>query len=252
MIKCYAAIRTVMTGTVLAVTAASAQAEWKGSAEAGFVSARGNTHTDTANGKLDFANQLEFWKHAFYFANLYGSTDSISSANRWETRWQSDYKITEPLYWFGGLRYERDHFGAFSYQESATTGIGYKFIDNDRTKLNAQLGFGIKESQEQSLITDDDDRVIDRIEGDTATRAVATLGANLEHALTPSTKIVNKLLVESASDNTLLQNDLALQVAINATFSLSVGYGIRQNTSPPPDSERTDTVTTLNLVYKLD
>jgi putative salt-induced outer membrane protein len=231
--------------------ATAAHAEWKGSTEAGFVSARGNTHTDSANGKLDLANQLETWKHALYIAGLYGSTDSISSANRWETRWQSDYKITDPLYWFGGLRYERDHFGAFSYQESAATGVGYKFIDNAATKLNGQVGFGIKKSEEQTLITDESDRVIDRVEGETATRGLITLGGNLEHALTPTTKIVDKLLVEMASDNTLMQNDLALQVAINDSFSLSVGYGIRQNTSPPPGAERTDTITTLNLVYKL-
>lgn len=236
---------------LLALTATPANAEWQGSGEAGFVSARGNTNTDTANGKVDIANELEQWKHALYLAGLYGSTDSISSANRWETRWQSDYKITEPLFWFGGLRYERDHFGAFSYQESATTGAGYKFIDNDITKLSAQLGFGIKKSEEQTLITDEAERVIERVEGETATRGLATFGVNLDHALTPTTKIINKLLVEAASDNTLVQNDLALQVAINDSFSLSVGYGVRQNTSPPPGAERTDTMTTVNLVYKL-
>lgn len=231
--------------------AANAHAEWKGGIEAGVVSARGNTHTDTANGKVDIANELEYWKHALYIAGLYGATDEITSANRWETRWQSDYKITDRWFWFGGVRYERDHFGAFSYQESAATGSGYKFIENDRTKLNGQLGVGVKRSEEQTLVTDESDRVIDRIEGETATRGLLTLGGNLEHALTPTTKIIDKLLVEVASDNTLMQNDLALQVAINETFSLSVGYGIRQNTSPPPGAERTDTITTLNLVYKL-
>lgn len=251
MLRTHFPVRNSIALTWLALATTTAHAQWKGTGEAGLVSARGNTYTDTANGKLDIANELEQWKHALYLAGLYGSTDAISSANRWESRWQSDYKITEPLYWFGGLRYERDHFGAFSYQESATTGAGYKFIDNDTTKFNAQLGFGIKKSQEQTLITDDADRVIERVEGDTATRALTTLGANLEHALTPTTKIVDRLLIEAASDNTLLQNDLALQVAINDSFSLSVGYGVRQNTSPPPGAERTDTVTTLNLVYNL-
>lgn len=251
MLRPYFIARNSIVPIWLALAATTANAQWKGNVEAGLVSARGNTQTDTANGKVDIANQLEQWKHALYLAGMYGSTDAISSANRWESRWQSDYKITDPLYWFGGLRYERDHFGAFSYQESATTGAGYKFIDNDVTKLSAQIGFGIKKSQEQTLITDDADRVIERIEGETATRGLTTVGVNLDHALTPTTKIVDKLLVEAASDNTLLQNDLALQVAINDSFSLSVGYGIRQNTSPPPGAERTDTVTTLNLVYNL-
>lgn len=235
----------------LMLSGAHAHADWSGSAEAGGVSARGNTNTNTANAKLDLTDQLEFWKHNFAGAGLYGSNSTATTAKRWDARWQSDYRITDPLYWFGGLRYERDYFGSFSYQASATTGLGYKFIDNDRTKLSAQAGTGIKRSREQTLVENEDDEVVDRIQGDVAERVLFSFGSSFEHALTDTTKVLNKLLVESASDNTFIQNDLALQVAINSSLSLSAGYGIRENTSPPPGSVRTDQITTLNLVYKL-
>ncbi|MDB6063017.1 MAG: hypothetical protein JWM78_3120 [Verrucomicrobiaceae bacterium] len=235
----------------LILASTSVHAQWSGSGEVGAVSARGNSHTDNANAKLDIADQIDDWKHSFYAAGLYGSQDSETSANRWETRWQSDYNITPRLYWFGGLRYERDQFGAFSFQESASTGAGYKFIDNDTTKFAAQLGVGAKRAREQTVVKDESNDVIDRINGDTTTRGLATAGANFEHTLTATTKVIDKLVVEAASDNTFIQNDLALQVAINDKFSLSVGYGVRENTSPAPDSERIDTITTLNLVYKI-
>jgi len=236
---------------LLIVSSAYAQADWLGSGELGAVSSRGNSDTDTLNAKLDIANETDVWKHALYAGGLYGSNDIGTTAQRWDARWQTDYRITDPLFWFGAARYERDHFGSFAYQESLSTGLGYKFIDNEITKLSAQVGAGIKRSEEQTLVKNDADEVIDRIEGESATRALFSVGVDFAHALTDTTKILNKLLIESTSSNTFIQNDLALQVSINSSLALSVGYGIRQNSSPPPDSERMDTVTTLNLVYKI-
>ncbi len=242
-----------MLAGALLTAAAPTHAEWTGSGEVGAVSARGNTDSNSANAKIDVANEIDRWKHSVYFNELYGSNNSITSNNRWETRLQTDYKITEPLYVFGGLRYERDHFGAYSYQASATTGLGYKLIDTDVTKFSVQGGVGIKKARPQTLVKEEDsDRVIDRIDGPVETRGDVVAGAKFEHALTGNTKILDTFLMEATSANTFMQNDLALQVSMNEHFALSVAYGIRQNTSPPPDAERRDTITTLSVVYKLD
>lgn len=236
-----------------ALPAMNAHAEWTGSGEVGAVSARGNTDSNSANAKIDVANELEYWKHSIYATSLYGSSNDISTNNRWETRLQSDYKITEPLYVFGALRYERDHFGAYAYQGSATTGLGYKLIDNDTTKFSVQGGVGVKKARPQTLVKDEDDsdRVLYRIYEPVETRGNVVAGAKFEHKLTANTKILDTFLAEATSANTFIQNDLALQVSMNDRFALSVAYGIRQNTSPPPDSERRDTITTLSVVYKL-
>jgi putative salt-induced outer membrane protein len=80
---------------------------------------------------------------------------------------------------------------------------------------------------------------------------VATLTSNYEHALTENTKITNKLLAESGSNNTAVQNDLALQVSMTKALALAVGYGVRYNSDPPPLAESTDTLMTVNLVYNI-
>jgi putative salt-induced outer membrane protein len=241
----------ILTAIGFTVISSGSHAEWIGSGELGAVAARGNSESNSANAKLDIASEVERWKHSLYVYQLYGSNDSVTSANRWETRWQSDYKITEPLYWFGGLRYERDHFGAFSYQQSATTGLGYKLIDNDTTKLSVQGGFGIKKSEPQTLVKDESGEVIDRINDEAVTRADVVAGVKFEHALTGNTKVLDTFLAEATSENTFIQNDLSLQVSMSEKLALSVGFGLRQNSSPPPDSKRTDTVTTLSVVYKI-
>jgi putative salt-induced outer membrane protein len=243
--KSFAAVLWVMSGNY-------AFADWTGSGQVGVVHAHGNTDSTTANAKIDATDQLEMWKHTFGLNALYSESDEVTSGNRWDTAWQSDYNLTEKVFWFGGLRYEEDKYGAFSYQATATTGFGYKFFDTDTTKLSTQAGVGYKRSRPQTLIEDPDTHeVTSREEGDVSNRGVITGGINFEHVLTPNTKVLDKFLVEAASDNTFMQNNLSLQVSMTDRLALSVGYELRQNTSPPAGQYRLDSLTTLNLVYKV-
>ena len=73
---------------------------------------------------------------------------------------------------------------------------------------------------------------------------------DLRHQLTDNTELFNTLLVESGKDNTFAQNDLGVSVAMNERFALKAGLQARHNTEVEGDStRRTDTLTTVNLVY---
>jgi putative salt-induced outer membrane protein len=203
----------VFGSLLLASLAVAAQAEWKGKGEVGIVFARGNSETETGNIKLDMATELERWKHGFGIAALRSSSENVLTAERYSANWQSDFKINDRSFWFGGLRYEQDEFSGFDYQASATTGYGYKFIDSDSVKLAGQLAY--------------------------------------EHQLTPTTELIDKLVVESGSDNTFASNDLSLQVSMTERLALSFGVGVRFNSDPPAGLKSTDTLTTVNLVVAL-
>lgn len=242
---------TTLAAVGLMTCATAHGGDWLGKAEAGYVMARGNTDTDSANAKIDVAYEVELWKHSLYAAALYGMNNEIKSAERWETRLQSDYKLTERVFVFGALRYEQDHFSGFDYQGSATVGVGYKFIDTEATKLTGTLGGGYRRLRPEQLIKDDSGQVIQRIPGEESSEFVGNAGAKFEHQLTASTKILDTLLVESGSTNTFAQNDLSLEVSMTDTLALALGYSVRHNTDPPPGLEKTDRLTTVNLVYNL-
>jgi putative salt-induced outer membrane protein len=213
--------------------------------------ASGNTEAKSANMKFDLKRESEKWINTFFVGALYGENASFSTAERYEAKYQADFKINDRLSWFGALRGEQDRFSGFVYQATASTGASYKFIDSPTTKLQASLGAGYRRLKNEVLVKTDAGEVIDRIEGDVESEPVGTLSSDFEHSFTESTKITNKLLVESGSDNTALQNDIALQVSMTETLALAVGLGIRYNTDPPPLSESTDTLTTINLVYNI-
>jgi putative salt-induced outer membrane protein len=241
----------LVAAALLAVIAPAAQAQWTGKAELGVLLADGNTESKSANTKLDLTHQGTKWKNNFYFAALYGENAEFANAERYEARYQADVKMTDKLSWFFGLRGEEDRFSGFAYQATASTGVTYKFIDNPKTKFDTSIGAGYRRLQPQVLIQTDAGEVIARIKGEEDSEPVATLGSNYEHAFTDSTKVTNKFLAEAGSDNTSVQNDLALAVNMTDTLALAVGIGVRYNSDPPPLAESTDTLFTVNLVYNI-
>ena len=234
-----------------AFIAPAAHAQWTGKAELGYLQSSGNAESTSANTKLDLKRESEKWINTFYVGALYGNNGEFTNAERYEARYQLDYKINDRLSWFGALRGEKDKFSGFVYQATVSTGAAYKFIDTPTTKLAFSLGAGYRQLQSEVLIKSDAGEVIDRIEGEEESDPVVTVGSTYEHNFTENTKITNKFLAEAGSENTALQDDLALQVSMTKTLALAVGYGIRYNTDPPPLSETTDTLITVNLVYNI-
>ena len=72
-----------------------------------------------------------------------------------------------------------------------------------------------------------------------------------KHQLTGNTELYDTLLVESGSDNTFMQNDIGIAVAMNDRFALKAGLQARRNSNVEPGTKKTDTLTTINLVYKM-
>jgi putative salt-induced outer membrane protein len=241
----------ILAATSILALAAPAHAQWTGKAELGFLQSTGNTESASANTKVDLTRDGEKWKHNVAAAALFSENAEFSTAERYEARYQADYKITDKLSWFGALRGEQDRFSGFAYQATLSTGASYKFIDTPATKFDASLGAGLKRSKAETLVKSDAGEVLDRIEGEVDDETVATLGANYEHSFNESTKITNKLLAEFGADNSAVANDIALQVSMTQSLALAVGFGIRYNSDPPPLAEQTDTLTTVNLVYNI-
>jgi putative salt-induced outer membrane protein len=242
---------TLFALVLLLAAGGPAHAQWTGKAELGYLQTGGNTESASANTKFDLVHEGEKWRNNFFVGALYSENAEFATAERYEARYQADYKINDRLSWFGALRGEQDRFSGFAYQATVSTGATYKFIDQTDTRLDVSLGAGYRRSREETLVKSDAGEVLDRIPGPLEGEAVATLSSNYEHAFTASTKLRNKLLAEYGADNTSLANDIALEVSMTSTLALAVGFGIRYNSDPPPLAESTDTLTTINLVYNI-
>jgi len=222
---------------VLCASATPALADWTGKGDVGVSIATGNSENQAASANLELKNKVDQWQHTVGFAGNYGNDGNVTTAQRWEVRGQTQYEFAERTYAFGAARYEDDRFSQFDYQATLSGGLGYRIIDTDKTKFWVQGGPGYRFAEIRETGESEDGLIF---RGD----------VGFEHQLTATTKVVDRLLVEAGSDNTYVQNDLGLEVTITGALGLRVGYQVRHNTDVDPGIEKTDTLTTVGLLYE--
>lgn len=222
---------------------------WTGTGQLGFLASQGNSEAKSANGLLDLAYLTGPWKHSLHLGLLYGENAGITSAERWNALWQSDYSITPRLYAFGTLRYEHDLFDGFQYQGSGAAGLGYKILQTQSISLSGQVGAGYMLSRPELLTKNAAGAVIARTLQPSQDYAIATAGLQYSQKLTATTTLSDTFLVNAGSANTLITNALALTVKMSTQLALSLGYNIQDNTKPPAGIKSLDSTETVNLVF---
>jgi putative salt-induced outer membrane protein len=245
------AVLASTAGGIAAAAAPPPDGVWTGQGQGGLLVASGNSSATSLNAKLDLHRTDGPWKNLAFVGGLYGKNNGITSGERFEGQYELDHAINARLFWFGSLGAVKDFFSGFNYQATLATGVGYKFIDSANTKLSGTLGLGYQRLQTQQLLKNAAGVVVTRINGQARGSLVGSAGLVLEHKLSASTSLMDKLMITSGSLNTAIANDLALQVSMSDKLALSVGYGIRQNSAPAPGVKKLDQVTTVNVVYSI-
>lgn len=209
---------------------------WAGSGELGLAIAKGNTDSQTLVGKLGVGKETPRWKLSAGAAFLYGKSDDEENARRYEVFASSGYRLGERSYVLGALRNERDHFAPNEYQWTASAGYGFEAIKNDDTHLTFEAGPGYRWAKLQGVRVHNNEAVL---------RGFMDFG----HRLTETTELFNTLLIEAGGDNTFARNDFGVKVKMTDALALKAGFEVRHNTDVPVDTKRTDTLTTVNVVY---
>jgi putative salt-induced outer membrane protein len=222
-----------------------------GTGELGLAVSRGNTEAENFNAKLSLVQEADDWTHKFGLSalrarNRIALVDEDGaverryelSANRYQLNASSAYNMNPRASWVGALRYENDDFAAFAHQTTFSLGFGYKLVDNERTTLQTEIGPGYRRARR-------------RDDGATESDLILRGLVDYKQALTATTTLTNTLLFESGADNTFAQNDFGVSVAMNSRLALKAGLQLRHNTEVEATTKRTDTLTTVNLVYSL-
>ncbi|MDR9389914.1 MAG: DUF481 domain-containing protein [Wenzhouxiangella sp.] len=232
-------IRAVWVVLVLALVSTGAVAQtgqWSGSGELGLVFSRGNSDTESANASLEALYERDNWANESRLSGVYSRDSGETSSKRFVAANRTDYRFGEHRYAVGALRYDRDRFSSLKYQASAALGYGYRLLDNKVHVLRVEAGPGLRLSQVRAT-------------GEEKNQLIGRAFFDYSWTISETTELENKLLIETGSDNTFAENAAALSVAINARMSLKAGLTVRHNTDVDPGKKKTDTLSTVNLVY---
>ena len=152
-------------------------------------------------------------------------------------------------FWFGGFRYQDDRFSGFRYQATIAVGIGHRFIDSDRTKLNGDSSAWVTRPRRPATRSIRLRSCWFPVRRTTRSRQSAVLTGSTRSAT--STKVYNNFAFEAARQNNFVRNEVGVSVAMTSRLALAVAYTVRYNTDPPVGYDKTETLLTVNIVYEV-
>ena len=237
-------IITLLSAITLTTSFTVNAADWQGQGEVGLVKTSGNTESENFNVGLDFKKELKAWRHEFGVAFYQASADDQRSANSIAADYTAKYSISDRRYLFSSISYLDDDFDGFTEQSSASLGYGYHVIKSKPTAWEVGIGIGYRDTSE--FIKQPDGS---RIEGKDLSGGTLVLRSDYRHQLTSNTQFSDKFTAEIGADNSFIENNASLSVAMNEKFALKAGLRIRHNTDPAPGADQTDTISSINLVY---
>jgi putative salt-induced outer membrane protein len=208
---------------------------WAGKATLGYLATSGNTENSTLNTGFEVGYTSGKWAHSLTAAAISASENEENTAEAYDLGWKSERKITDQDFLFGRLQWRKDNFGAYDTQFSQTLGYGRRLINNDKHKLNIELGVGARQSEPQ----------FGRDENET----IFTAGAYYRWQFSETAEFRQGLKAESGSANTYSESVTAISAKLMGDLALVASYTIKNNSDVPPLTEKTDTYTALSLEY---
>ena len=225
---------------LLCMQGAVAQEEktWTGEGEFGVNQTTGNTEYQNIIGKLAFTyTPTETWKHGLKLEALRTEDEERVTGESYELNLRSDYNLLEKGFLFGAFRYEDDKFSGYDYQSKLSFGYGQKFIDTKPRFLEVRAGGGVKQSQ---LENSDESEL----------EAILDLGLTFRQKVSSNSEFTQEFSVEIGDENIHSESNTGFLVNIGeSNMALKLSLDIKNNTEVPPDTEKTDTVTAVTLMY---
>ncbi|WP_115717288.1 DUF481 domain-containing protein [Gallaecimonas mangrovi] len=219
---------------------------WKGEAELGILVTTGNSEATNINGKLNIVHNMDKWRNTYLLQSLYTKSDDETTAEQYSGAAQGDYKFNDKEFWYIRGAYEKDRFSGYNYSSSVTSGYGsrvWQTEDGSFLELSAGLGYRSNEVDKDSD---------DYEEGDESDRGVITrLAGKFEYDISKTAIFRQELSTEVGLEDggSISKSITSLQANIIGSLAMKLSYTIQYSSQVPTDTEKTDTETSVTLLY---
>lgn len=116
---------------------------WDGTVEAGLNGSDGNTERIAFRVGATATRTTEQMVTSLAAAYQYGKSNGVEDTNRFEASARNEWLIKDSRWrYFLQARYEFDEFQDWDHRLSGFGGVGYEFINNEKTTLVGRAGLG--------------------------------------------------------------------------------------------------------------
>lgn len=217
------------------------QNSFSGDAELGATLTSGNTDTTSIKARLDMKHNLGNWENQYLLESLYKKDAGEVTSKRYLSLLQGNYQLSDISYTFVTTKREVDPFTGFKSTSTIAAGYGRKFINNDKTQLNIEVGPGYK---------------FKRLDNESAAEAgydtddtwVAHGVMNFETKISGSSTF-KQMFVAEYGEVFEGRSETSITASIIGALAMKFSVIVRYNNKPLEDKERTDTETNMTLLY---
>lgn len=248
----------VASATTNAFAEDAEQKTWEVTSELGAIITSGNTETTTLKGGIKVLHHLQSWDNEYKLDGIYkedelenedGEKVTKRTNEKYAASAQGNYKLDDEnshLFIFGS--HVSDYFGAYRTESVISAGYGLRLIDRENMWLNAEIGPGYKffEYSDDSTQTDEDGNLL---AGKSDSEVIALGKLDYNWQISDNARFTQLVSVEYGDTNTKTRSETALLAKINGSLQMKVAFNVINNSDVADDEEKTDTETSLTLVY---
>lgn len=214
---------------------------WQASAGLGFSLTSGNTETTSINTVVTVIQDLENWQIAYKFDGIIQKSDGESTADKKDLNIKAHYKLQNTSsFFFTETKRQDDKFGLYKENNTISIGYGQQFYDSDNLSIKADIGPGFS-----SYTFNEPDKTKDN-------SYITHMAANLKWIISDSAEFNQSLIIDSqlsADRNRQTVAQSTLTTRINDALKMTFDVKITNNSKVQIDKKKTDTISSINLVY---
>lgn len=238
------AVYSLAVATLLASTAAVAEDGWSGKFALGVIATSGNSDARTLNTDVRLGHDRGIWHSRLQAQAIQASSQAADNGGRETTTerylvsLRSALDFSEYNYFYAQAEFEKDLFGGIRERTSETVGYGRRLLKTERQVLDLELGAGARQLLPQ---------------GDTARREsefIGQAGLGYDLKITDTSSFSQQISVEAGDSNVYSESVSALKLTVIGGIYANLSFTVKNNSEVPPDTERTDTITSISLSYE--
>jgi putative salt-induced outer membrane protein len=211
--------------------------------ELGMIATTGNTESAALKGRTIIKQDFRTWKNKYQFDALY-KRNTYNGVNETTTQKvflsvQSDYKLSpenSSVFVFGS--YTDDRFSGYDYQNTIAVGYSRRLFANQNSYLDYNIGPGYSFNR-----TD---------EGELDDTIIVHLQVEYEYNFSPEVKFTQTLgsdVALESNKNTISKSESAITSKLRDNLSMKAAYSITHNSEALDPRAKTDTTTSITMIY---
>lgn len=218
---------------------------WSTTAELGAIATSGNTKGTSVTGKIDSTHEMEQWSNEYSLSAFYkrdetttedGNTLIQTSAERYAASAKAGYRLdsdSAKLIVYGS--HVDDRFGAYTERSTIAVGYGDQIFKTDTMSLEGEIGPGYARGKTDT--------------GEQENGLLIRSAGTFRWQISDNARFKQTLSLEYGEENKRTVAESSLTSKLNGRLQMKAAFLIQNDSKVPVDKKKTDTQTSLTLVY---